>query len=82
MPLRKFHLITRYLRIFDYTKVDVREERDLLKVSQAANPWSDWKPYTTLKDWKECIYNAIFNTYTQARQGREIGQGRKRTLKI
>jgi hypothetical protein len=22
-----------------------------------------WKPYTTLKDWKECIYNAIFNKY-------------------
>jgi hypothetical protein len=25
----------------------------------------NWKPYTTLKDWKKCIYNAIFIAYAQ-----------------
>jgi hypothetical protein len=31
MPLRKFELINRYFRTFDYTKVDVRNEGDLPK---------------------------------------------------
>jgi hypothetical protein len=40
MPLRKFELITRYFRTFDYTKLDVRDEGNLLKTFQAAEPWS------------------------------------------
>ena len=40
MPLRKFQLITRYFRTFDYTKLDVRDEGDLPKTFQAAEPWS------------------------------------------
>ncbi|TVY62590.1 Pogo transposable element with ZNF domain [Fusarium oxysporum f. sp. cubense] len=38
-PLRKFELITRYFRTFDYTKVDVRNEGDLPKSFQAAEEW-------------------------------------------
>jgi hypothetical protein len=30
-----------------------------------------WKPYRTLKDWKECIYNAIFNQYASESQARK-----------
>jgi hypothetical protein len=41
MPLRKFELITRYFRTFDYTKLDVHDEGDLPKTFQAAEPWSD-----------------------------------------
>ncbi|KAK7592463.1 hypothetical protein V3481_007079 [Fusarium oxysporum f. sp. vasinfectum] len=41
MPLRKFELITRYFRTFDYTKLDVRDESDLPKTFQAAEEWSD-----------------------------------------
>ncbi|PNP51514.1 hypothetical protein FNYG_15891 [Fusarium nygamai] len=41
MPLRKFQLISRYLRTFDYTKVDVRDESDLPKTFQAAEEWSE-----------------------------------------
>jgi hypothetical protein len=41
MPLRKFQLISRYFRTFDYTKVDVRDESDLPKTFQAAEEWSD-----------------------------------------
>ncbi|SCO87597.1 uncharacterized protein FRV6_11724 [Fusarium oxysporum] len=41
MPLRKFELITRYFRTFDYTKLDVSDKSDLPKVFQAAEPWSD-----------------------------------------
>jgi hypothetical protein len=40
MPLRKFELITLYFRTFDYTKIDVRDESDLPKTFQAAEPWS------------------------------------------
>jgi hypothetical protein len=41
MPLRKFQLISRYFRTFDYTKVDIRDESDLPKTFQAAEEWSD-----------------------------------------
>jgi hypothetical protein len=41
MPLRKFQLISRYFRTFNYTKVDVRDEGDLPKTFQAAEEWSD-----------------------------------------
>ncbi|KAH7464233.1 hypothetical protein FOMA001_g17874 [Fusarium oxysporum f. sp. matthiolae] len=41
MPLRKFELITRYFRTFDYTKLDVSDESDLPKIFQAAKAWSD-----------------------------------------
>ncbi|RKK86522.1 hypothetical protein BFJ68_g17134 [Fusarium oxysporum] len=41
MPLRRFQLISRYFRTFDYTKVDVRDESDLPKTFQAAEEWSD-----------------------------------------
>jgi hypothetical protein len=41
MPLRRFELITRYFRTFDHTKVNVSDEDNLLKVFQAAEPWSD-----------------------------------------
>jgi hypothetical protein len=41
MPLRKFELITRYFRTFDYTELDVSDESGLPKVFQAAEPWSD-----------------------------------------
>ncbi|KAF4963096.1 hypothetical protein FSARC_8869 [Fusarium sarcochroum] len=41
MPLRKFELITRYFRTFDYTKLDVSDERDLPKTFQAAQPRSE-----------------------------------------
>jgi hypothetical protein len=34
-------------------------------ILQLKTPCPNWKPYTTLKDWKECIYNAIFNAYAQ-----------------
>ncbi|KAF5264454.1 hypothetical protein FOXYS1_4768 [Fusarium oxysporum] len=40
MPLRQFQLIHRYLRTFDYTKVDERASHDLPKVFQAAEEWS------------------------------------------
>lgn len=43
----------------------------------------NWKPYTTLKDWKKCIYNAIFIAYAQESGERKgIGQGKKRTSRI
>jgi hypothetical protein len=32
-----------------------------------------WKPYTTLKDWKECIYNALFNKYASEGHIRKRG---------
>jgi hypothetical protein len=32
-----------------------------------------WKPYITLKDWKECIYNAIFNRYASESYTRKRG---------
>ncbi|RKK10605.1 hypothetical protein BFJ66_g16165 [Fusarium oxysporum f. sp. cepae] len=41
MPLRRFQLISRYFRTFDYTKVDVRDEGDLPKTFQAAEEWSN-----------------------------------------
>ncbi|KAJ0130256.1 putative 4-hydroxy-2-oxoglutarate aldolase [Fusarium oxysporum f. sp. albedinis] len=41
MPLRKFELITRYFRTFDYTKLDVRDQGDLPKTFQAAEEWSN-----------------------------------------
>ncbi|KAG6997356.1 hypothetical protein FocnCong_v015434 [Fusarium oxysporum f. sp. conglutinans] len=41
MPLRKFELITRYFRTFDYTKLDVSDEGDLPKTFQAAEAWSN-----------------------------------------
>jgi hypothetical protein len=41
MPLRKFELITRYFRTFDYTKVDMRDESDLPKTFKAADEWSE-----------------------------------------
>jgi hypothetical protein len=41
MPLRKFELITRYFRTFDYTKLDVRDEGGLPKTFQAAEEWSN-----------------------------------------
>ncbi|KAK7589630.1 hypothetical protein V3481_008609 [Fusarium oxysporum f. sp. vasinfectum] len=40
MPLNKFLLITRFIRTFDHTQLDVSDERDLPKVFQAAEPWS------------------------------------------
>ncbi|KAF4414706.1 ac transposable element-derived 4, partial [Fusarium acutatum] len=42
MPLQKFELIIRYFRTFDYTKLDVRDESDLLKTFQAAEEWSNY----------------------------------------
>ncbi|KAM5527701.1 hypothetical protein FOXYSP1_20063 [Fusarium oxysporum f. sp. phaseoli] len=42
MPLRKFELITRYFRTFDYTKLDVRDKSDLPKTFQAAEEWSNY----------------------------------------
>ncbi|UPK96435.1 hypothetical protein LCI18_007370 [Fusarium solani-melongenae] len=41
MPLRKFELIHRYLRLYDYTKVDETDEGNLPKVFQAVEEWSD-----------------------------------------
>jgi hypothetical protein len=40
MPLRKFELIHRYLRPFDYIKINETESHDLPKVFQAAEEWS------------------------------------------
>ncbi|ENH64952.1 PiggyBac transposable element-derived protein 2 [Fusarium oxysporum f. sp. cubense race 1] len=40
MPLRKFELIHRYLRPFDYIKINETESYDLPKVFQAAEEWS------------------------------------------
>ncbi|KAF4971256.1 hypothetical protein FSARC_1878 [Fusarium sarcochroum] len=45
MPLRKFQLITRYFRTFDYTKIDMSDEKDLPKTFQAAEPWSNHIQY-------------------------------------
>jgi hypothetical protein len=33
-----------------------------------------WKPYSTLKAWKECIYNAIFNRYATESHIRKRGR--------
>jgi hypothetical protein len=33
-----------------------------------------WKPYTTLKEWKECIYNALFNKYAPEGHTRKRGR--------
>ncbi|KAF5725211.1 ac transposable element-derived 4 [Fusarium mundagurra] len=41
IPLRRFQLISRYLRTFDYTKINVRDESDLPKTFQAAEEWSE-----------------------------------------
>jgi hypothetical protein len=38
---------------------------------QLKTPNPLWKPYITLKDWKECIYNAIFNQYAGQSQARK-----------
>jgi hypothetical protein len=40
-------------------------------ILQLKSPHPHWKPYTTLKDWKECIYNAIFNRYAGESQARK-----------
>ncbi|ENH67766.1 hypothetical protein FOC1_g10001237, partial [Fusarium oxysporum f. sp. cubense race 1] len=41
MPLHRFQLIMRYIRTFDYTKLDVSDEGDLPKTFQAAKEWSN-----------------------------------------
>ncbi|KAF6518527.1 hypothetical protein HZS61_002605 [Fusarium oxysporum f. sp. conglutinans] len=41
MPLHRFQLIMRYIRTFDYTKLDVSDEGDLPKTFQAAEEWSN-----------------------------------------
>ena len=41
MPLRKFQLIHRYLRLYDHTKIDETDEANLPKVFQAVEEWSD-----------------------------------------
>jgi hypothetical protein len=40
-------------------------------ILQLKTPNPLWKPYITLKDWKECIYNAIFNQYAGQSQARK-----------
>ncbi|KAJ0133618.1 Elongation factor 1-gamma 1 [Fusarium oxysporum f. sp. albedinis] len=40
MPLNKVLLITRFIRTFDHTQLDVSDESNLPKVFQAAEPWS------------------------------------------
>lgn len=40
-------------------------------ILQLKTPCPNWKPYTTLKDWKECIYNAIFNSYAEESKARK-----------
>jgi hypothetical protein len=39
MPLNKVLLITRFIRTFDHTELDVSDESNLPKVFQAAEPW-------------------------------------------
>jgi hypothetical protein len=41
MPLRRFQLITRYIRTYDYTKVEISDQGDLPKTFQAAKEWSN-----------------------------------------
>jgi hypothetical protein len=41
MPLWRFEIISRYIRTFDHTLLDLRNEEDLPKAFQAAEPWSD-----------------------------------------
>ncbi|KAG6979370.1 hypothetical protein BFJ70_g17526 [Fusarium oxysporum] len=41
MPLWRFETIPRYIRTFNHTLLDLGNEEDLLKVFQAAEPWSD-----------------------------------------
>jgi hypothetical protein len=41
MPLWRFQLISRYIRTFDYTFLDLGNEEDLPKAFQAAELWSD-----------------------------------------
>jgi hypothetical protein len=41
MPLWRFQLISRYIRTFDHTLLDLGNEEDLPKAFQAAEPWSD-----------------------------------------
>src|SRR6478609_396705 len=33
---------------------------------------SNWKRYTTHREWQECIYNELFNTYGQESQARKL----------
>jgi hypothetical protein len=40
-------------------------------ILQLKTPNPHWKPYTTLKNWKECTYNAIFNQYASESQARK-----------
>jgi hypothetical protein len=40
-------------------------------ILQLKTPNPLWKPYATLKEWKECIYNAIFNQYATESQARK-----------
>jgi hypothetical protein len=51
MPLQKFELITRYFRTFDYTKLDVRDESDLLKTFQRLK--------SSLITYKGCLSSSI-----------------------
>ncbi|ENH75294.1 hypothetical protein FOC1_g10001484 [Fusarium oxysporum f. sp. cubense race 1] len=41
MPLWRFKIISRYIRTFDHTLLDLGNEEDLPKAFQAAKPWSD-----------------------------------------
>ncbi|RKK21506.1 hypothetical protein BFJ67_g17243 [Fusarium oxysporum f. sp. cepae] len=41
MPLWRFEIISRYIRTFDHTLLDLGNEEDLPKAFQAAEPWSD-----------------------------------------
>ncbi|KAI8680763.1 hypothetical protein NCS56_00482300 [Fusarium sp. Ph1] len=40
-------------------------------VIQLRGPEPSWKRFTTQKEWRECIYNELFNTYAQKSQSRQ-----------
>ncbi|KAM6514259.1 hypothetical protein FALCPG4_18906 [Fusarium falciforme] len=48
-------------------------------VAQLRGPQPNWKRYTNQREWRECIYNELFNTYghdSQARQRYRAGDER------
>jgi hypothetical protein len=40
-------------------------------IAQLRGPQPNWKRYTTQREWRVCIYNALFNTYHEESQSRK-----------
>ena len=51
-------------------------------LAQLKGPQPNWKRYTNHKEWRECIYNELFNAYGQESQAKKLyWAGDERDLK-